>query len=140
MRPAAPSRPLLRTALQLDAVASGVMGLLLLVAAGILAAPLQLPEALLRVAGLVLLPFAGVVAWAATRPAVPLGAAKAIVLVNLLWVAGSAAVLAGAAMGSLRTPSGLGMAFVIVQALTVLGFAEAQWIGLRRTTRVTATA
>jgi hypothetical protein len=134
MRPATPNRTLLHTALQLDAATSGVMGVLLVLAAGTLADPLGLPEPLLRGAGLVLLPFALAVAHAGTRRVVPRQAALAILTVNLLWVVGSAALLVGLA----PSPSPLGFAFVVVQALTVLGFAEAQWIGLRRSSRMAA--
>ena len=140
MNPVTSPRTLLHTALQLDAAASGAMGLLLLLAGGALADPLQLSEPLLRGAGLVLLPFAAAVAYVGTRATVPRGAARTIVVANLLWVVGSAAVLTGVAPSSWPMPSPLGMAFVVVQALTVLGFAEAQWIGLRRTMRLAASA
>ena len=134
MHPTSAPRTLLRTALQLDAVASGAMGLLLLLAGGVLAAPFQLQEPLLRGAGLALLPFAVAVGQIGTRSTISRRAAKAIVAVNLAWVVGSAAVVMGTA------PSPLGMGFVVMQALTVLGFAQAQWVGLRRTMRVATAA
>lgn len=132
MRPTRPARTLLHTALQVDAVASGAMGALLALAAGALADPLQLPEPLLRGAGIALVPFAAAVGWAGTRAVVARGAALAIVAANLLWVAASVAVVAAAS----PSPTPLGSAFVLAQALAVLAFAGAQWLGLRRVATV----
>ena len=53
----------LRGALVLDAIASGVMGVLLLLAAGPLEPLLGLPGSLLRAVGLLLIPFAGFLLW-----------------------------------------------------------------------------
>ncbi len=127
---------LLRTALRLDAAASGAMGALLALGAGPLAGPLGLPEPLLREAGLLLVPFAAAVAYLGRRAPVPRAAAAAVVAVNLGWVAASAALLALPAVA----PSALGTAFVVAQALAVLGFAEAQWVGLRRGARAARAA
>jgi hypothetical protein len=130
---------LLRTALQLDAAASGGMGLLLAAAAGPLAGPLGLPEPLLRGAGLVLAPYAAVVAAVGARAAVPRPAAWAVVAANALWVGASAVLLARLARGP-DGPTPLGYALVVLQALTVLAFAELQWVGLRRAARPAAPA
>lgn len=124
--------PFLRIALLGDAAASGATGLLLAAAAGPLAPLLGLPEPLLRVAGLLLLPYAGFVGWAGMRAALSRGTLRGIVLVNLLWVADSALLLIlGPALAGLA-PTALGIAFVLAQALAVLGFAVAQWIALHR--------
>lgn len=123
--------PFLRLALLGDAAASGATGLLLAAAAGPLAGLLGLPEPLLRVAGLLLLPYAAFVAWAGTRAAPARTAVRAIIAVNLLWVADSVLLLLGPALAGLR-PTALGVAFVLFQAAVVLGFAVAQWIALRR--------
>ena len=118
----------LRVVLLGDAAAGGATGLLLAAGAGPLAPLLGLPEPLLRGAGLVLLPYAAAVAWLGARPAPGRGAVRAVVALNLLWVVDSLLLLA------LRpvAPTGLGTAFVLLQALVVLGFALAQWAGLRR--------
>lgn len=120
-------RNLLRLALLGDAAASGATGLLLAAGADPLAPLLGLPEPLLRAAGLVLLPYAAAVAWVGTRTAPARAAVLAAIVLNLLWVADSALLLA---IGPV-TPTGLGTAFVLAQALVVLGFAAAQWAGLR---------
>lgn len=120
--------PFLRLALLGDAAASGATGLLLAAAAGPLAPLLGLPEPLLRGAGLILLPYAALVAWAGRAAAPPRGAIWAIIAVNLLWVADSLLLLALPRLA----PTSLGIAFVLAQALVVLGFGLAQWAALRQ--------
>ncbi len=120
---------LLRLALIADAAASGATALLMLAGAGLIAGLLGLPVGLLRYAGLILVPFVVFVAYVGTRPEIPRGAAGAIVVVNFAWVAASVALLVSGAV----TPTMLGYAFVLVQALAVGVLAELQWIGLRRT-------
>jgi hypothetical protein len=120
--------PFLRFALLGDAAASGATGLLLAAGAGALASLLGLPEGLLRVAGLALLPYAAFVAWiGARKDGVPRNAVRAVVAINLLWALDSALLLA---LGPV-SPNGLGVAFVLAQALVVLGFAAMQWTTLR---------
>ncbi len=120
--------PFLRFALLGDAAASGATGLLLAAGAGALAPLLGLPEGLLRVAGLALLPYAAFVAWIGARSGgAPRNAVRAVVGVNLLWALDSALLLA---LGPVA-PNGLGVAFVLAQALVVLGFAAMQWTALR---------
>lgn len=126
----------LRLALLGDAAASGATGLLLAAGAGPLAPLLGLPYPLLLVAGLLLLPYAAVVAWVGMRTAPAAKAVRAIVAVNLLWVADSLLLLVLAPF----TPAALGIAFVLVQAVVVLGFAVAQWLGLRATVPAPALA
>jgi hypothetical protein len=120
--------PLLRYALVGDALASGATGLLLLSSAGFLAVPLGLPEPLMRYVGLFLLPYAAVVAFVGIRETVMTGVIWVIITVNALWVADSILLL----LSGWVTPTLLGTTFVIVQALIVAAFAEAQFIGLRR--------
>jgi hypothetical protein len=117
----------LRFALLGDAAASGATGLLLAAGAAFLASLLGLPEGLLRAAGLVLLPYAAFVAGAGTRDGVPRNAVRAAVAINLLWTLDSVLLLAIGPVAS----NGLGIAFVLAQALAVLGFAAMQWAALR---------
>jgi hypothetical protein len=118
----------LRYALIGDALASGAMGLLLAGGAGLLTGILGLPEPLMRYAGLLLLPYAAFVAFVGTRPTVSKGAIWAIIAVNALWVAESILLL----LSGWVSPTTLGTAFVIAQGLVVAGFAEAQFIGMRK--------
>lgn len=122
------STPFLRLALLGDAAVSGATGALLAAAAGPLAPLLGLPESLLRYAGLVLLPYVAFVAWAGTRGAPPRWAVYAAIALNLLWSADSALLLAFGPV----SPTASGVAFVLAQALAVLGFALAQWTASRR--------
>ena len=120
--------PFLHLALLGDAAASGTTGLLLAAGAGALAPLLGLPEGLLRVAGLALLPYAAFVAWIGARNGgAPRNAVRAVVAINLLWALDSALLLA---LGPV-SPNGLGIAFVLAQAVVVLGFAAMQWMALR---------
>jgi uncharacterized membrane protein len=132
--------PMLRLALLGDAAASGGMGLLLAAAARPLTGLLGLPEPLLATAGLILLPYAALIAWAGTREAVARNMVRAIVAVNLVWALDSLLLLAFGPRLAGIAPSGLGIAFVLAQALAVLGFAIAQAAGLRRSQPLAAAA
>ncbi|WP_460450220.1 hypothetical protein [Alsobacter sp. SYSU BS001988] len=130
MQNAAPHR-FLRAALAVDAVSSAAMGVLLAAAASPLSGFLSLPMTLLRDAGLLLAPFAAVVGWLASRPEPSRPAVWAVIGLNLAWSAESLLMLATGWVA----PNALGTAFVIAQALFVLGLAEAEYVGLRRIRR-----
>ncbi|WBX84788.1 hypothetical protein [Sphingosinicella microcystinivorans] len=123
-----------RRTLLLDAAMSGACAVLLVAGAGALADPLGLPEALLRVSGLVLVPFVGLLVWLMRAGSPSAIGVRAVVAINLAWVAASAALL----FSGLVDPTSLGTAFVIVQALAVLVFAELQIAALRRTASLRA--
>ncbi len=131
-RPAAirPSR-LLRLALAGDAAASGAMGLLTLAGGAALAGVLGLPAGLLQGAGAFLLPYAALVGWMARREALPAWLGWLVVGGNAVWAADSLLLLASGWVA----PTGLGIAFVVAQALAVAGFAAAQYAGLSRSAR-----
>lgn len=120
--------PFLRRVLLADAATSGASGLLMTLGAGFLEDLLGVPAALLRYAGLSLLPFAALVAYLATRQSPPRAAVWAVIVLNALWAVDSILLLAGGWVG----PTALGYTFVVAQALVVAGFAEAQYVGLRR--------
>ena len=122
------SSTFLRRALMLDAVASGATGLLMIAGANLVDGPLGLPAALLRGAGLVLVPYVAFVVWAGTREAISLPAVWAIIAANVLWAAASALLL----VSGWVSPSALGYAFVIGQAVVVALLGELQYLGLRR--------
>ncbi|MBD0275830.1 MAG: hypothetical protein ICV73_28365, partial [Acetobacteraceae bacterium] len=68
------------------------------------------------------------VAWVgARRDGAPRNAVRAVAAINLLWALDSALLLA---LGPV-SPNGFGVAFVLAQALVVLGFAAMQWTALR---------
>ncbi|MCY1285547.1 hypothetical protein D9M68_418690 [compost metagenome] len=120
--------PLLRRALQADALASGAMGLLLALAAGPLEELLGLPRALLMGAGIGLLPFALALGWLANRESVRRGWIWAVLAINTVWVIDSLSLLA---LGWVE-PTLLGKVFVIGQAVAVALLAELEFFGLRR--------
>jgi hypothetical protein len=126
----------LRYALIGDAVASGATGLLMAAGAGFLTGLLNLPEELLRYAGMFLLPYALIVAYVGTRREVSKAAVWAIIAINALWAVESIGLL----VGSWVAPTMLGYAFVIFQAVVVLAFAEAQYMGLRQARSMNAAA
>ncbi len=131
-----PPSNLLRAALVADAVASGGMGVLLVVGAGPLAPLLGLPEPLLFFAGIALVPFAALVAWAGASAPPVRGAVHAIAFVNLAWVAASIGVLI-----ALPTPPTFpGYTFMLVQALAVLLLAATQSVAVRRCGHTSAQA
>lgn len=119
--------PMLRNALLLDGLLSGVTGLLLVLAAGWLGAFLELPRPLLLVAGSALLPFAALLVWLSNRAEISRQAIWAVIAVNALWVIDSLLVLV---IGWV-SPNLFGYAFVIAQALAVALLAELQWFGLK---------
>lgn len=125
---------LLRLALIADAAASLGLGALMIAAAGFLAGLTALPAGLLFWAGVALLPWGAFIVWAGTRADVPRLAVQIVIEVNLLWTIGSFALMA---FGAIH-PNALGVAFVAVQALAVLGLAVVQWIALRQPMRATA--
>jgi hypothetical protein len=127
---------LLRLTLLVDGLVSGAMGLLLLAGGGLLADLLGLPETLLRGAGVVLLPFAAWVLWLGRTTQPNARGAIAVIAVNIAWVAASLLLL----VAGWVTPTGLGIAFVIVQAAAVGLFAQLQHVGWRRAVLPVATA
>jgi hypothetical protein len=122
----------LRRALLLDAAASSLTAAVMLAGAGLLEAPLGLPASLLRYAGLVLIPYVVFVAVVATRARIATGAVRTVIAANALWTVASFALLA------FITPTVLGIAFVIVQALAVAGLGVLQYVALRCPRAVTA--
>ncbi|HEV2062011.1 MAG TPA: hypothetical protein VGR12_04090 [Solirubrobacteraceae bacterium] len=112
----------LRFALKLDAVVTGANGASYLVAAAPLEDLLGLDAVLLRGLGAFLLVFAGAVWLTATRREIPRPAVLAIVDANLVWALGSA-LAAAAQWGS---PTTAGTVWIVLQALTVAGFAALQ--------------
>lgn len=126
--------PWLRQVLLADAAASGAMGLLLLLGGTWLAAPLGLPAMLLQLAGLALLPWA---AWLVSLRAPSPARLRAVVLLNLAWVVDSVLLVLFAKPLGLA-PTGLGIAFMLAQAVAMLPLVLAQAAALRRLGREAA--
>lgn len=118
----------LRRALILDSLASGATGLLMIAGAGLVEGLLGLPAALLRGAGLVLVPYVAFVVYTGTRETISRSAVWIIIVANVAWAAASALLLASGWV----SPTALGYAFVIAQAVVVALLGELQYMGLRR--------
>lgn len=123
-----PVTSFLRYSLLLDAAISGLMGALLLLTAVPLAALLRLPENLLFGVGVIFVPYVLVVAWLGRRPVLPRGAVWAVIACNVLWAIACVLPL----MSGMVASNSLGVAFVIVQTVAVLVFAELRFTALRR--------
>jgi hypothetical protein len=121
-------RTFLRRVLIVDAATSGAMGVLLVIAANLLAPLLGLSSALLDTAGLSLIPFAALIAWIATRRDLPRPGVWAVIACNAVWSADSILLL----LGGFAAPTVPGYAFVVAQALFVAILAELEYLGLRR--------
>ena len=119
---------LLRFALRLDAIATAVTGALMLFFSTDLEALLQLPATLLAGAGAFCLLYAMVVWTLAQREALPRWAVWTVIVGNALWAIDCAAL----SFIGLVSPSTLGIGFLLMQAVVVAGFAELQYVGLRR--------
>jgi hypothetical protein len=128
--------PLLRRALVADALISAAAGIVMTLGAHALQDVLRLPTSLLMSAGLLLFPWAACLLWLARKPAVPSAAVWTVIVLNALWIAESVRV----ALGGEFAPSGWGQAFIAVQALAVVVFAELEFIGLRRSRFMAARA
>ncbi|MFF0866967.1 hypothetical protein ACFYUV_34760 [Nonomuraea sp. NPDC003560] len=119
---------LLRFALKQDAVGSGANGLVFLAVAAIFGSMFGLPAALLVPAGVFLVAFAASLLRLAARPVVNRAAVVAVMVVNVAWVIASVETL----IAGWFPLTGLGTAYVIVQAVVVAGFTGLQFAGLRR--------
>ena len=124
----------LRNALYADALVSGAAALLMIAGAPLLAPVLELPSGLLLGAGIALVPFVAMLVLVAKRSSVAKLVLVDIVAINALWVAASFGLL----LSGLVSPSVLGAAFVVAQALAVALFAGLQLLGLRRSSAVAA--
>ncbi|HEV8585086.1 MAG TPA: hypothetical protein VGT02_08960 [Methylomirabilota bacterium] len=117
----------LRKSLQLDGVASGLTGALLLFGAAPVSALIGLSSpALARAVGAGLLVFAAALLWHAGRARVSRAEALGTVALNAAWVLGSVVVIE---YGALTLPGNVAVGAV---ALAVLGFAVLEVVGLRR--------
>ena len=119
---------LLRLALRIDALVTGLNGVAYLAAAPLLDDLLGLSAVLMRAVGAFLLVFAGVVWLIGARPRVSTRATEAVVGLNLLWAAGSLV----AVVTDRFTPTTLGAVWLVLQAAVVAGFAALQLAGLHR--------
>jgi hypothetical protein len=113
------STTFLRRSLQLDGVASGLTGVLLLVAAGPVSTLIgNAAPGIARLVGALLVVYAAALLWNARRVTVARGEVVVAVLLNIGWVIGPLTVLGNVAVAAV--------------ALAVLGFTLLEIVGLHR--------
>ena len=125
---------LLRRTLGLDAATCVAMGVAMTVGSGPLAQLTGLPAALLVGAGLVLLPIAGLMAWLARRMEAPATLVWLVIGGNTGWAVVSLLLL----VSGWVEPTLAGQAFVVVQALGVIGLTALEYRGLKQADTLTA--
>ena len=117
----------LRRSLQLDGIASGLCGVLLVVAASSISAVIGLAEpGIARVVGALLVVYAAALVWNGVRATVSRAEAVAAAVLNAGWVIGSAVVILA---GPLTLIGNLAVAAL---AAAVLLFAVLEVVGLTR--------
>lgn len=117
----------LRRSLQLDGIASGLCGVLLVAAASPISAVIGLAEpGIARVVGALLVVYAAALLWNGERATVSRAEAVAAVVLNAGWVIGSAVVILA---GPLTL---IGNLAVAARAAAVLLFAVLEVVGLTR--------
>ena len=120
----------LRTVIRVDAIASGLSGVVFLVTGlGLLDDFTGLPIWFQTVGGAFLVVFGLGGVLLASRPRPPRGLVWAMVVVNAVWVVDSAALL----IAQVWPLTAAGVVLMIVQAVAVGVFAELEYVGLRRT-------
>lgn len=118
----------LRYVLFADAATCVACGLLLSAGGSFLQNLTGLPVSLMFYAGLSLFPFAAFLIYTATRKSISKTAVWLIIGLNLLWTIDSFLLL----LSGYIAPTTFGYAFVILQAIGVLFFADLEFIGLRK--------
>jgi hypothetical protein len=117
---------LLRNALTLDGVASGLSGVALLALAGVLAGPLGLPAAAVAGFGVFALLYGPAVLYAGTRPVINHTAARVVVGLNLCMA------LDSVLTAVLVDVTGAGEVVLLALAAFGIGVGALQWAGLNR--------
>lgn len=126
-----PMTKMLRLSLAGDAVMSAAAGLLMVGGAGFLSRFLELPQSLLAYAGMALIPYVIFLGIIAKRASLSSALAWAVIGGNMLWSLASGLLL----IVGLVSPNAFGYAFVIIQAIAVLVFAEFQYLALRQASK-----
>jgi hypothetical protein len=123
---------LLRRALLADATLASIAGIALVLAARPLGVFLNLPPAMLQIAGMTFIPCGAFAGWLGTRPRVHRSLVFALIVINALWAVDSVLMLLIRWVET--TP--LGELVVIGHAVIIAAIAEAEFVGLRRSTLV----
>ena len=118
----------LRNVMLADAASCLACGALQVAAPQALSQWMHLPSALLAGTGAFLLLYAAVAVFVGTRRPVPRALVGVFAAGNFGWAIACVALLAAGGLA----PGALGIAYVLVQAATVVVLAELQWMGIKR--------
>lgn len=118
----------LRRVLAADALTCFATGLLMTLGSDTLGEFLGLPATFLRSAGISLIPVAAFLTYLARREALSQSMVWTVIVLNLLWTAGSFLLL----LVGWAAPTGFGYTFIIGQAMGVAVFAALEYVGLRQ--------
>ena len=119
----------LRLVLWADALSGSATAVLHLALAASLSALLGLPTGLLSASGILLLLYVALAGSLALQSLPSRALLGVLVIGNFAWVAACLVLLFGGSV----SPTPLGEAYLVVQAVAVLVLAELQWMALRRT-------
>ncbi|MET0311994.1 MAG: hypothetical protein ABW051_08090, partial [Burkholderiaceae bacterium] len=119
----------MRNVLIADSISCLGSGALQVAFTGAMASLLGLPAQLLMASGVFLLAYGAFVGWLSTRRPAPRPIIWLLVVGNLGWAAGCLLLL----VSGYVAPTALGVAWVVIQELTVSVLAQLQWLGLRAT-------
>ncbi|MEV7893455.1 hypothetical protein [Streptomyces cyaneofuscatus] len=114
--------------LKLDAVATGLNGLAYLALATVLDSFFGVTTAVQYPVGAFLLLYALGVLAIGTRKEINRTGLTAVIVANVLWVVLSLVVL----ISGVLSPTGVGAVWIVLQSLSVGGFAALQYVGLKR--------
>lgn len=117
-----------RMTLKLDAVATGLNGLAYLALATVLDSFFGVTTAVQYPVGAFLLLYALGVLAIGTRKEINRTGLTAVIVANVLWVVLSLVVL----ISGVLSPTGVGAVWIVLQSLSVGGFAALQYVGLKR--------
>jgi hypothetical protein len=118
----------LRVALRLDALVSAAFAALVLIGGPMLVDLLGASLTLLWSVGVAVLVWSGALWWVQLRARINPRAVWTIIALNLMWALESVLLVV---LGWVPL-TGLGVAFVLLQAAAVLGLTDLQFVGLRR--------
>lgn len=118
----------LRWGLAIDTVASAAMGLIFVLMSGPVGSLFHLPQMGVMAVGLFCLAYAAVIGRMARRSTLPRWSVWVVVIGNALWAVDSVLLVSL----DLLSPNALGRIFILSQAALVFGFAEWQYLGLKR--------
>jgi hypothetical protein len=120
--------PLLRFALRLDGLASAMVGALNLIGANPVGAWVGAPGAVVLGAGAFMLAYGLVALWLSARARLDTWLVWAVIVGNLVWVAGSVLLT----RSDWINPATTGLVLLLGQAILVAVFAQLQYLGLRQ--------